>query len=155
MIADYETFSDFCYSLRELYPFDHYILREPYVLNEPFNDVLFTEIFYCPEANKTGYDFDDYSIILKKEGVEIKLPFSTFEEDTMDELMCAVKEDWFMEVNGFEIHVFDELDGPYSEEESEDDLTEMFAIQKQKILDKYGTCKIKELRYSANAKFVK
>ena len=160
-----EKDEQFLSTLHECYPLERYIFKNPYPINEPFKDVFLTEIFIptCETGwlelktvygERTGkYDkvsileyADEFFLKLETSKDTLRLPYNAFENWIREDIRIAFFED-------FGRYEWECLFVDY--EKAEETLTELFSEQKKLILNKYGECNIKKLKFSKNDEFVK
>lgn len=129
------------------YPFERYILKEPKQVNSLFDDVLLTEIFIPSTEIKpitddngnlitfTEVPEDEIYVKLKGPGGEFRMSYFDFADHIREEIRYSV----ILDFGQYEWECL------YVDHEDDDDeLKEALQIQKDKIIEKYGSCEIKK-----------
>ena len=129
------------------YPFERYILKEPKQVNSLFDDVLLTEIFIPSTEIKpitddngnlitfTEVPEDEIYVKLKGPGGEFRMAYFDFADHIREEIRYSIILD-FGQYEWECLYV--------DHEDSEDELNEALQIQKDKIIEKYGSCEVKK-----------
>ena len=138
---------DFINTFNEYYPFERYIVKEPKRVNYLFDDVVLTELFIpsteikplVDENDKfqgfTKINDDEIYVKLKCKDVEFRMAYFDFDEHIREEIRHIIYND-FGQYEWECLYV--------DHEDSEEELKEALQIQKNKIIEKYGSCEIKE-----------
>lgn len=136
----------FINTFNECYPFERYILKEPKQVNSLFDDVILTELFIPSTEIKPVTDdsgnlitFTEVSdneiyVKLKGPGGEFRMAYADFADHIREEIRYSV----ILDFGQYEWECL------YVDHEDTDDLKEALQIQREKIIEKYGSCKIKE-----------
>ena len=128
------------------YPFERYILKEPKQVNSLFDDVLLTEIFIPSTEIKpitddngnlitfTEVPEDEIYVKLKGPGGEFRMAYFDLASHIREEIRYSV----ILDFGQYEWECL------YVDHEDDDDeLKEALQTQKDKIIEKYGSCEVK------------
>ena len=137
---------NFINTFNEYYPFERYIIKEPKGINYLFDDVVLTELFIPSTEIKplvdendgfhgfTKINDDEIYVKLKCKDVEFRMAYFDFDEHIREEIRHIF-------YNDFGQYEWECL---YVDHEDDDELKEALQIQKDMIIEKYGSCEIKE-----------
>ena len=137
---------NFINTFNEYYPFERYILKEPKQITYLFDDILLTEVFIPNTEIKpvtddngnlitfTKVPDDEIYVKLRGPGGEFRMAYTDFADHIREEIRYSV----ILDFGQYEWECL------YVDHEDTDELEESLQIQKNKIIEKYGSCKIKE-----------
>lgn len=151
MINNYdEHFTD---EFNSYYPFEKYMVEKPEGIDNLFDDMLLTEIFIPSTEIKpilstdgkftgefTKINSDEIYVKLKTpDGCEVRMGYYDFEENIRENIRQIIIQD----IGPYEWECL------YVEHEDTKDIEEKLLLQKKRIIEKYGECKVKN-----NSRFV-